>query len=216
MEMEFKEIYDINVSEHVEKKNGLSYLSWAYAWMKFKEIFSDAKYEIVKFDGGLPYAYDERTGIMCYTKVTAGGLTYEMWLPVMNDANKAMKFEPYTYQVWDKATNSYKQKTVEAASMWDVNKTIMRCLVKNLAMFGLGLYIYAGEDIPNEVGESFGREKKSPEQPARRDWFKEAKACKTIAELSELYNEAPEHFKRDGHKFMECLSEMKAKIKKSA
>jgi hypothetical protein len=68
-----------------------------------------------------------------------------MWLPVMDGANKAMKAEAYTY------TTKYGEKDVEPASMFDINKTIMRCLVKNLAMFGLGLYIYAGEDLPEDL-----------------------------------------------------------------
>ena len=77
-----------------------------------------------------------------FTKVTINGITKEMWLPVMDSKNKAMKKEPYTY------TTKYGEKTVESATMFEINKTIMRCLVKNLAMFGLGLYIYAGEDLP--------------------------------------------------------------------
>ena len=64
-----------------------------------------------------------------------------------------MKLEPYTYKVYDKFKKEYVERTVEAASMFDINKTIMRCLVKNLAMFGLGLYIYAGEDIPEKMVE---------------------------------------------------------------
>ena len=83
---------------------------------------------------------------MVVTNVTAEGLTYEMWLPVMDNNNRAMKAEPYTI-----TTSKGKEINVAAASMFDVNKTIMRCLVKNLAMFGLGLYIYAGEDIPNDM-----------------------------------------------------------------
>src|SRR5699024_11992265 len=67
----------------------------------------------------------------------------EMWLPVMDSSNKAMKSKPYTYD-----TKNRKNIQVDKASMFDINKTIMRCLVKNLAMFGLGLYIYAGEDLP--------------------------------------------------------------------
>ena len=70
-------------------------------------------------------------------------LTHTMWLPVMDSANKAMKSEGYTYD-----TRYKKDIPVEPATMFDVNKTIMRCLVKNLAMFGLGLYIYSGEDLP--------------------------------------------------------------------
>ena len=82
---------------------------------------------------------------MVFTDVTIEGQTHEMWLCVMDGANKAMKAQPYTYKVRNG------EKTVDAATMFDINKTIMRCLVKNLAMFGLGLYIYAGEDLPEEV-----------------------------------------------------------------
>ena len=71
---------------------------------------------------------------MVYTEVSVDGITHEMWLPVMNSANKAMKLEAYTYQVWDKEKRQYVDKTVQAATMFDINKTIMRCLVKNLAM----------------------------------------------------------------------------------
>lgn len=140
--MNFEEIYKINVNDYTEEKNGLTYLSWAYAWREFKKIYPDATYEIKKFENNLPYVYDENTGYMVFTSVTAGGLTYEMWLPVMDNTNKTMKSEAYKY------STKYGEKTVDPATMFDVNKTIMRCLVKNLAMFGLGLYIYAGEDIP--------------------------------------------------------------------
>lgn len=170
--VDFKELYAVNVNDNVEKKNGLTYLSWAWAWAEFMKRYPQAEYEIVKFDG-LPYAYDPNTGYMVYTKVTVDGQTREMWLPVMDGANKAMKAEPYRYTVknpnfkWakldpktgkyvDKYGNvqeEYIEKMCEAATMFDINKTIMRCLVKNLAMFGLGLYIYAGEDLPEEVKE---------------------------------------------------------------
>jgi DNA-directed RNA polymerase subunit RPC12/RpoP len=80
----------------------------------------------------------------------------------MDGANKAMKAIPYTYKVadWQYDRQQGKrvkvgdiEKTVEAMTMFDVNKTVMRCLVKNLAMFGLGLYIYAGEDLPQDIRE---------------------------------------------------------------
>ena len=70
-----------------------------------------------------------------------------MWLPVMDSKNKAMKDTPYEYKT------RFGNKSVEQASMFDVNTAIMRCLVKNIAMFGLGLYIYAGEDLPQEAKE---------------------------------------------------------------
>jgi len=68
----------------------------------------------------------------------------------MNSSNRAMKLEPYNYSVWDKKSNRQIERTCEAANMFDINKTIMRCLVKNLALFGLGLKLYQGEDIPTD------------------------------------------------------------------
>ena len=114
----FAELFAVNVNEHTETKKSdgteLTYLSWPFAWAEVKKRYPGAKYEIVKQENGLPYVYDENTGYMVSTRVTINGVSHEMWLPVMDGANKA----------------------------------IMRCLVKNLAMFGLGLYIYAGEDLP--------------------------------------------------------------------
>ena len=149
----FETLFQKNVNDNVEKKKTgkteLSYLSWSWAWAEVKKLFPDARYEILKFQSAngtlLPYLYDEKTGYMVFTNVTIDNLTHEMWLPVMDGANKAMKGEEYTY-----STRYNGEKTVEPASMFDVNKTIMRCLVKNLAMFGLGLYIYSGEDLPEE------------------------------------------------------------------
>lgn len=143
----FSELFVIDVNEHTEKKksgNGreLTYLSWAWAYAEFVKRCPDMTYEIKHWDGK-PYLYDEDLGYMVETSVTAGGETKTMWLPVMDGANKAMKNKPYTYE-----TKYNGQKTVEAATMFDINTTIMRCLVKNLGMFGLGLYIYAGEDLP--------------------------------------------------------------------
>lgn len=143
----FQELYSLNVNEYVEKKQGLSYLSWSYAWAEFKKLYPDATYEVKKDEQGRCYFGDENIGYMVYTTVTAGGLTYEMWLPVMDNANKSMKLNAYTYQTRNG------EKSVEAISMFDINKAVMRCLVKNLAMFGLGLYIYAGEDLPEDIRE---------------------------------------------------------------
>lgn len=126
MERTFEEIYKIDVSGKTEQKGSMTYLSWAYAWAEFKKVYPEAKYEVKKFIDGLPYVKDGEVGYMVYTEVTAGGCSYEMWLPVMDSRNKAI-LKP---------------------TMFDINKTIMRCLTKNLAMFGLGLYIYAGEDLP--------------------------------------------------------------------
>lgn len=173
--MENKSVFDtlfaVNVNGHTEKKKSgnteLTYLSWPFAWAEVKKTYPEATYEVVKQDNGLPYTFDENTGYMVNTRVTIEGVTHEMWLPVMDGANKAMKAEEYTYIVknpnfryakkcddgvyrdsYGREQPQYIEKHVDAATMFDVNKAIMRCLVKNLAMFGLGLYIYAGEDLP--------------------------------------------------------------------
>ena len=144
----FQTLSAIDVNSHVEKKNNLTYLSWPWAWAEVKKRYPDATYEILEDENGQQYFEDEQLGIMCRTTVTIEGERLAMWLPVMDGANKAMKRTPYQYQVFNKYKNTFENKTVAAATMFDINKTIMRCLVKNLAMFGLGLYIYAGEDLP--------------------------------------------------------------------
>lgn len=151
----FKKLLQKDLSKKVETKgqgrNAIKYLSWSDAWTEFATQYPNATFEVVKNKDGLPYFLDE-SGAMVYTRVTANELTHEMWLPVMDGANKAMRDKPYTYQVNEyengKRTGNMVDKSVEALTMFDVNKTIMRCLVKNLALFGLGLYIYNGEDMP--------------------------------------------------------------------
>lgn len=166
----FEILNAINVNDHTEVKDTgkvkLTYLSWAWAWAEVKKAYPDANYEIVKFDDGIPYAYDPNTGYMVYTKVTIEGITHEMWLPVMDGNNRAMKDEPYEVKT------KYNTFTVQPATMFDVNKTIMRCLVKNLAMFGLGLYIYAGEDIPEPIED----EPQETPAPAKKASAKKAPA----------------------------------------
>jgi len=158
----FENLGSVNTKGKTSTKNRLTYLSWTYAWAETCKIYPEATYTIEKFANNLPYVYDENTGYMVFTTVTIEGLTHEMWLFVMDGANKSLKAQPYTYKVknkgnWDNTARRYVvpqgepefiDKAVEACSMFDVNKTIMRCLVKNLAMFGLGINIYAGEDLP--------------------------------------------------------------------
>jgi hypothetical protein len=139
----FETLASINVNEKIEKKNGLTYLSWAFAWGEVKKAYPSATYQIVSDPiSKRPYFFDENLGYMVMTEVTIEDQTLEMWLPVMDGANKSMTYQSYTYQT------RYGEKVVEAATMFDINKTLMRCLTKNLAMFGLGHYIYAGEDLP--------------------------------------------------------------------
>lgn len=140
----FNTFNDLNVNRYKESIKGMPYLSWSYAIQEISKKY-DFEYEIEKFENNLPYVYDEKTGYMVFTKVTINGITKEMWLPVLDSQNKAMKSTPYKY------TTKNGEKSVESATMFDINKTIMRCLTKNLAMFGIGLYIYASEDLPESA-----------------------------------------------------------------
>ncbi len=196
----FNALNSLDLSDKVEKRDQLSYLSWANAWAEFKAAYPSATYRILKDDmSNLPYFSDPNLGIIVYTEITVDGITHQMWLPVMNGANKALRLQPYTYSQWDKDKKQYVEKTVPAATMMDINKTLMRCLVKNMAMFGLGLYIYAGEDLPETSAETAPTEKRTtarrtsaaskPAQPEKYAGIKAAlSACNSNEALMELYN----------------------------
>lgn len=115
----------INVTGHIEKKNGLSYLSWAWAWSEVLQIDPQATWEAVEFNG-LPCAFLPDSSAMVKTVVTIKGHAKSCWLPVMNHKNQAIK----------------------GPDAFAINTAIVRCLAKAIAMHGLGLYIYAGEDLP--------------------------------------------------------------------
>ena len=127
----FQKFNNINVNEHTEKKNGLTYLSWAWAWAKVKTLFPDATYTI--YENTLPNGYvvnyftDGRTAWV-KTGVTINGIEHIEELPVMDFRNKSI--------------------VLEILTSFDVNKAIQRSLTKACARHGLGLYIYAGEDLP--------------------------------------------------------------------
>ena len=117
----------INVNDKTEKKNGLTYLSWAWAWGEIKKRYPDATYTIYENASGLNYHTDGRT---CWVKtgVTVAGIEHIEYLPVMDHRNKSIP--------------------ANAVTSFDVNKAIQRSLTKACARHGLGLYIYAGEDLP--------------------------------------------------------------------
>lgn len=148
----FLDLYETNLNDKTKEKNKLKYLSWAYAWYELKKVYPDATYTLDMYDGK-PYLYDDNLGYLVSTKVTAEGETIPMSLPVMDGANNAMKSQRYSYKVKEwinrKFTGNYIDKFVEPATMFDINTAMMRCLVKNISMFGVGLYIYANEDIPS-------------------------------------------------------------------
>lgn len=214
----FKKLNAVNVNDHTEQKDGLTYLSWAWAWAEVKNAYPDATYTIKRFDGK-PYLFDEELGYMVFTEMTIENQTHEMWLPVMNGAKKSMKNVPYTYDVkkfeWDNAkrrnvwNGEYEQKTVEAATMFDINTAIMRCLTKNIAMFGLGLYIYAGEDLPECETPETEPQPKADNKPApapvvKQESKQEVKSGASAdmvvnfgkhkgKTLGEIYSEAPDY-----------------------
>jgi len=127
MENYFSVLNKINVNDKVEKKNGLSYLSWAYAWGEVKKLFPDAAYTIYENKDGWFYHTDGKT---CWVKtgVTVNGIEHIEYLPVMDFKNRSIPADQVT--------------------SFDVNKAIQRSLTKAVARHGLGLYIYAGEDLP--------------------------------------------------------------------
>ena len=123
----FVELNNINVNGKTEKKNGLTYLSWAWAWGEVKKLHPDATYTIYENADGLFYHTDGKT---CWVKtgVTVNGIEHIEYLPVMDFKNRSIP--------------------VEQVTSFDVNKAIQRSLTKAVARHGLGLYIYAGEDLP--------------------------------------------------------------------
>lgn len=123
----FEKLNAVNVNGHTEKKNGLTYLSWAWAWAEIKKAAPDATYTIYENKDGWNYFTDGRT---CWVKtgVTLEGIEHIEYLPVMDHRNRSIPLEQVT--------------------SFDVNKTIQRSLTKACARHGLGLYIYAGEDLP--------------------------------------------------------------------
>lgn len=207
----FETLNAINVNEHVEKKKTneknpdgsdkfLSYLSWVWAWGQVKQHYPDASYE-VRHWGDKPYLNDDQLGIMVETSVTINGETISMWLPVMNGNNKAMKATAYSYKT------KYGDKTVDAATMFDVNKAIMRCLAKNIAMFGLGLYIYAGEDLPDEEA----KQAKSDLEAKVVDACAEMRAVKSRDEFEAMWRKWSKQVPCDATSdFMKAVQEMAA------
>jgi hypothetical protein len=147
----FIHLNDINVNGKTEKKGNLTYLSWAWAWGEVKKLFPDATYKIYENENGWNYHTDGRT---CWVKtgVTVNGIEHIEYLPVMDYKNKSIP--------------------VDNVTSTDVNKTIQRSLTKAVARHGLGLYIYAGEDLP-EVEQT---EIKQDPYPSREEMMKEVSA----------------------------------------
>jgi hypothetical protein len=175
MENYFVELNNINVNDKTEAKNNLTYLSWAFAWGELKKKHPMATYTIYEDEHGRPYFTDGRT---CWVKtgvtvpVGEEKIEHIEYLPIMNYRNEAIPA--------DKVTST------------DMNKTIQRSLTKAVARHGLGLYIYAGEDLPEAEKEE--REKPITEKeamilsntltPEQIEWVRKKYNVKKLAELN--------------------------------
>jgi hypothetical protein len=128
------DLLKLNVNEHTEKKNGLTYLSWAWAWAEVLKADPQANYEVLMFPDRefpthmLPYQ-DLGSSHMVWVKVTVFGKSMIQQLPILD----------------------YRNKCIPEPNAFEINTSIMRCLTKGIAMHGLGLYIYAGEDLPESA-----------------------------------------------------------------
>lgn len=175
----FNTLNAINVNDHTEKKNGLTYLSWAWAWGEVKKRYPDAFYTIYENADGWFYHTD---GATCWVKtgVTINGLELIEYLPVMDFKNKSIP--------------------VGNVTSFDVNKAIQRSLTKAIARHGLGLYIYAGEDLPEDDPDAKPKARKSAAEEKPTDRIAAAKewtakgidtefvlglyGCKALADMS--------------------------------
>ena len=120
------DLLKINVNDHTEKKNGLTYLSWAWAWAEVLKADPKANFKVEMFDG---------------TPLMSVGNSFMVWVTV------TMFDKPLTCML---PVLDYRNKPVATPNSFDVNTSIMRCLVKAIAMHGLGLYIYGGQDLPSD------------------------------------------------------------------
>ena len=178
----FQVLNAINVNEHTEKKGNLTYLSWAWAWAEVKKNYPTATYTIYENANGMNYHTDGRT---CWVKtgVTIDGLEHIEYLPVMDMRNQSIPYERVT--------------------SFDVNKAIQRSLTKAVARHGLGLYIYAGEDLPemereqqiDEIGNA----------------CLEAAAANDIAELEAVYHKYEKKFKSNTY-FINAVTKRKDEL----
>ena len=180
----FKVLNAINCNEHVEQKNGLTYLSWAWAWAKVKEHYPDATYTVYENKDGWNYHTDGKT---CWVKtgVTIDGIEHIEMLPVMDYRNSSIPT--------DKVTS------------FDVNKAIQRSLTKACARHGLGLYIYAGEDLPEDA--------KKEAETLLAQACEEMKAVKSVEELNAVWAKFPQ-FQNKGNDFYNITAAVNKSLRK--
>ena len=164
MENYFTELNNINVNDKIEKKNGLSYLSWAYAWGEVKKLHPDANYTIYENAVGWNYHTDGHTGWV-KTGVTINGIEHIEYLPIMDYKNRSIP--------------------VDNITSFDVNKTIQRSLTKACARHGLGLNVYAGEDLPEVSQDDLDDMKKEVANTKRKATIEKNKAVEQAKNTKE-------------------------------
>jgi len=150
-----------NVNEHTEKKNNLTYLSWAWAWAEALKADPEAVYKIEMF--GDKCFMDINGTAMVFVTVTMFGKPMTCQLPVMD----------------------YRNKAIPSPDAFAVNTAIMRCMTKALSLHGLGLYIYSGDDLP--LGES---DEGTPDEGRMLDYIAAIQSTTTVDELKDIYIEA--------------------------
>jgi hypothetical protein len=147
-----------NVNDHVEKKNGLSYLSWAWAWAEALKADPKASYKIEMFN------------CKCYMEINGTAMVF---------VTVTMFDKPMTCQL---PVMDYRNKAIPNPDAFAVNTAIMRCMTKALALHGLGLYIYSGDDLPE--GES---DEGTPDEGKMLDYIAAIEATTTLDELKDIY-----------------------------
>ena len=157
----YQEIRTINVNEHTEKKGKFTYLSWSWAVDQLLQLDPSATWAY-----GQPTAFPDGS-MMVFCTVRAFGKEMTSMLPVMNHQNKA----------------------IPNPNAMDVNTAMQRCLVKAIALHGLGLYIYAGEDLPDVEPQDLAQQ--------ANEWVATINQCKTLAALKEAYSSAYNDVKED-------------------
>lgn len=156
----FNELRLINVNEHTEKKGKFTYLSWTWAVDTLLQNDPSATWTF-----GDPVYFNE--SVMVFCTVTAMGKSMTCQMPVLNNMNKA----------------------IPNPNAMDVNTAMMRCLVKTISLFGIGLYIYAGEDLPEEESVDL--------TDAANEWTQTIQSALTLDELKDIYTRAYNELKKD-------------------
>ena len=184
----FETLNAVNCNEHTEKKNGLTYLAWAWAWGIVKKYYPEATYTIYENRDGLLYHTDGRTAWV-KTGVTIEGIELIEYLPVMDYNNRSIPLERLT--------------------SFDVNKAIQRSLTKACARHGLGLYIYAGEDLPEAEN---GKSESKVDDPNLELALQQVRKANDMLTLEQVYRSWGAYARNS--EFLNACSKRKAELNK--